>query len=135
MNDNDLDLDIYAILEHYGWTLPAPRGPWVNVRCGEHDDAHASATISADAGAVICHACGFKGSALSIVMRKEGLNKRDAYRHAARLSGRDDADLRFPSATSPRLSGQSGNLRADRPYVVFFSFFIKEFAHVVSLSI
>ena len=41
---DDVVYDIHAVLEHYGWDLPAPRTGWVTVKCHEHPDSHASKT-------------------------------------------------------------------------------------------
>ena len=101
---DDLDYDMHAILENYGWVLPQPRRGWVNVKCGEHDDSHASATLNADQCAVLCMACGFKGNAITIIMDKEKVNANDAHAIAARLSGTSDTDVPARSRTSSRLS-------------------------------
>ena len=87
----DEGFDIIAILEHYGWVLRGARTGWYSTRCYEHDDAHASATINVQVGAVKCMACDFKGNAVSIVANKEGLNYRDAIARAKELSGTGDS--------------------------------------------
>ena len=65
--------DIWPVLEHYGWTLPAPRGVWQSVRCHVHDDKHASCRVSQDAGVIKCLGCEFKGSAIDVVRHYEGI--------------------------------------------------------------
>ena len=113
----DEGFDIIAILEHYGWELRGPRVGWYSTRCYEHDDAHASATINVEVGAVKCMACDFKGNAVSIVAQKEGLNYRDAISRAKELSGTSNSNLYRSPTASPRVSGRQGHNRGDRPYL------------------
>lgn len=109
--------DIYAVLEHYGWELPAPRHGWVNVRCHEHDDTHASATISQDSDGVRCMACGFGGNSIKVIMEKEGLSFANAKQVAEGLSAGSSIDVPRSTSSSPRLSSDSRSIRSDSKYV------------------
>ena len=109
--------DIYAVLEHYGWELPAPRHGWVNVRCNEHDDKHASAVISQDSDGVRCMACGFGGNSIKVIMEKEGLSFANAKQVAEGLSTGSGFDVSRSHSSGLRLSSDSRSIRGDSRYV------------------
>lgn len=68
---------IKPILEHYGARVPTRRG-WFSMKCPFHDDSHASASANLDEGAFCCFACQIKGNAYGIIMKKEGVDFREA---------------------------------------------------------
>lgn len=82
---------IAAVLEHYypRWQPPRDSGrEWVSCLCPSHEETRPSAAVSYRLDAVACLACGFKGSAISIVMREEGISYQEAIKRAASISGR-----------------------------------------------
>jgi hypothetical protein len=109
--------DIYAVLEHYGWDLPAPRHGWINVKCHEHDDSRASAVISQDHDGVRCMACGFGGNSIKVIMEKEGVNFARAKQVAEGLSAGSNIDVSRQRSNGARLSGQARSIRSDGRYV------------------
>lgn len=70
MSDDDLEPALLAVLDHYGW--PEPRYGEHPMRCPVHDDRVASASVNRSKGLWNCHACGKGGSAVEIVMEREG---------------------------------------------------------------
>ena len=79
--------DIWPVLEHYGWDVGAPRYGWVTVKCGIHDDSHASCRVNNELGALACMACGFKGDTIKLIRHMEGCSYVEAVRIAKKLSG------------------------------------------------
>lgn len=67
---------LLAVFDYYG--LPTPGSGERSQRCPVHDDTVASASINRSKGLIYCHACGFGGSAVDLVMVKEGLGYREA---------------------------------------------------------
>ena len=70
---------LYQVLKHYGY--PDKKGfgkQWV--KCPFHDDRHASAAVDWDTNYFTCFACEAKGTAIDLVMQKEGCNLDDAVR-------------------------------------------------------
>lgn len=110
---DDTTYDIHAVLANYGWELPGERSGWVSVRCGEHEDSHASARINYDLGAVKCLGCGFGGDCIAVIRFKDGVSFREAKRIAEALTesgGRDIQQQRGRGGRvpySPRSSGGS----------------------------
>lgn len=109
--------DIWPVLEHYDWQLPAPRGVWQTVKCGAHDDSHMSCRISSDAGQVKCLACGFAGDAIDVVKHYEGIGYKDAVRRCEELTGGSDTHVSGTNRRSRNVSGKSRYQSKRRPYV------------------
>jgi DNA primase len=68
---------IKPILEHYGARVPN-RNNWFSMKCPFHEDSHASASASLKENAFCCFACQMKGNAYAIIMKKEGVDFREA---------------------------------------------------------
>ena len=85
--------DIWPVLEHYGWNMPHARGGWQPIKCKEHGDTHASASVSHDAGVIKCMACDFGGDAITIVRYYEGLGYRDAVSRCEEITGTGDRSV------------------------------------------
>ncbi len=113
----DARFDIWPVLEHYDWELPAPRGTWQTVKCGAHDDSHQSCRISSDAGKVKCLACGFSGDAIDVVQHYEGIGYRDAVSRCEEITGASDGLVSQSSRPRRTVSGKSRYQRRDREYV------------------
>lgn len=82
MNDKH---DLRAVLEHYGTRCPEVRR-WSSIRCVLHDDRQASASVSPDREMFFCHACNFEGDVYAVIMRREGVNFKDAVERAERIT-------------------------------------------------
>jgi len=114
--------DIYAVLAHYGWDLPGERSGWVSVRCGAHEDGHASCRISGDTGYVLCMACSFPkdgkaGDAIDVVRHYEGTGFRDSKRRAEEITAAGGRVVSRSTGASRSVSdGSRGNGR-NRKYV------------------
>ena len=115
-DSHDDHYDIHATLIHYGWDLPPERSGWVSVRCGEHDDHHASARINADLGAVKCLACDFGGDVISVIRQKEQCSYREAVAIAQALTGDEHGDVRSQRGSGRAVPGSPRNRPADRRY-------------------
>ena len=107
-------IPIGPILEHYGWTVPHERPGNVNVKCGEHDDKRASASINFEKGLVKCHGCEFAGDAIKVVMLKEGMEYGEAKRFAAGIAGEGDEAVSGQPRPRHAVSIRSG---VDEAYV------------------
>ena len=95
---------------------PARAVGWVSVRCGEHDDHHASARINADLGAVKCLVCDFGGDVISVIRQKEQCNYREAVAIAQALTGDEHGDVRSQRGSGRAVPGSPRNRPADRRY-------------------
>lgn len=81
-------LTIAAVLEHHGADLHRVRETgWQPLRCPYHNDRTASASVNLAKGAFCCHACGVKGSAISLLMDREGLDYEGALQFAEEALG------------------------------------------------
>lgn len=64
---------LYDVMVHYGYEKPKGFGKqWI--RCPFHDDRHASAAVDWVSNYFTCFACDMKGTALDLVMEKEGVD-------------------------------------------------------------
>ena len=61
---------IRAVLEAHG-AVVRERSGWQPIRCPYHDDRTASASVNTRDGAYLCHACGVKGDAYSLIQAYE----------------------------------------------------------------
>lgn len=93
MNEDQLEQALVAVLDHYGW--PEPRYGEHPMKCPVHDDRVASASVNRTKGLWNCHACGKGGTAVTIVMEREGKE--------------------FPEAVSFVEGLTGGSLRVERP--------------------
>ena len=114
------EYDIYAVLAHYGWDLPGERSGWVSVRCGAHEDGHASCRISGDTGYVLCMACSFPkdgkaGDAIDVVRHYEGTGFRESKRRAEEITAAGGREVPLSTGASRAVSdGSRGNSRNRR---------------------
>lgn len=70
---------LYEVLVHYGYSEPKGIGrQWV--KCPFHADRHASAAVDWGSNYFTCFACEVKGTALDIVMEREGVGLDEATR-------------------------------------------------------
>lgn len=76
-----------TLLTAWEWDLPSADTRWMSVKCGHHDDGHASARVHMDEGAYTCLACGLKaGSPIRLVMAVNGCDARTAINYLRSLS-------------------------------------------------
>lgn len=71
------DMPIVPIVEHYGGEVREGRN--VSVRCFLHADKRRSAVLDTIKQVYYCHTCAQGGNAISLVMMKEGVDKKDAF--------------------------------------------------------
>lgn len=106
---------IAPVLEHYGWDIPDERPGNVPIKCGEHGEKRASASINFEKNVVHCFGCDFAGDAIAIVRRKEGLEYVDAVKFIEGIAGASDSRTpaaRFVGEGIPRAAGnKKGNKR------------------------
>lgn len=72
---------IEQVLKHYYPEFEAPADTdrtWISCLCPAHDESNPSCAVSYELDAVRCLSCGFKGSAISIVKRKEVVSTEQA---------------------------------------------------------
>ena len=108
---------IIPILEHYGAENVSEYHGWRKLKCPFHGDSTASATVNSEINAFKCFACDMAGDTYTIIMKKEGVEFREAYEIAERLSGVSGVKLSKASASGRGVSNKSGNLGAGRKYI------------------
>ena len=87
------DLDITPVIEYYDGHMPYLSGKgWRSMRCPFHPDKTASARTNGHG--FMCHGCGVKGSAIKILMEREGIDFTGAIVKYEEISGRSLEDLR-----------------------------------------
>ena len=103
---------IVQAIQHYypEWQPPTDRGrEWHLTRCPFHGDETPSAAVSFVHDAFVCHACGVKGSAASIIRKKEGPGGNTNQVTADILAGSDDPVREQPTRVTGRgVSGVAG---------------------------
>lgn len=103
---------IADVLLHYfpHWEPPEDRKDWNQCLCPSHNEDRPSCSVSYERDAVNCKACGFKGDAIAIIRRQEGLNYSEAVKRAAELSGASYIPVSGSTArkSSRKVFGQSG---------------------------
>lgn len=83
-----------AVFEHYELPYPQASTGQRSIRCPVHDESNASATVNLEKGVFYCFACGASGNAAHIVMAREGLEVRDAFRYIEEVVGVSDNGVR-----------------------------------------
>ena len=76
-------IPIAVIVTHYGGEVKEGRN--VSVKCCMHHDTRRSAVIDTYGNLYFCHTCGKGGSAVDVVMEKEGLGFKDAVNRAEEI--------------------------------------------------
>lgn len=79
------DLLIAPVVAHYGGEVR--EGKNVSVRCFLHPDKRRSAVIDTVKQVYYCHTCAQGGNAINLVMIKEGVDKKVAYKIAVGITG------------------------------------------------
>lgn len=75
----DMQHEMEVVFEHYDLHLPTGSGDRrVTCPSASHDDRHASASVNASKGLWTCFACERGGSAVDLVMDREGVSYADA---------------------------------------------------------
>jgi DNA primase len=74
------DIPIAIIISYYGGEVREGRA--ASVRCCLHDDSRRSAVLNTYDNLMYCHTCGKGGSAIDVIMEKEGLGYKDAVSRA-----------------------------------------------------
>src|SRR5689334_1952458 len=100
---------ITPVLEFYGAVGVQEDRHWHKVRCPFHDDRTASASVDTIENVYKCFACDYKGSALNLIMMKEGLDYAGATNRYVEIAGEGNLPLRTESRRQRRkpLSGES----------------------------
>ena len=99
---------ITKVIQNYypDWDPPKDRGQeWVSCLCPFHGEARPSATVSFVNDAFACFACGEKGDALALIMRREVIGYREAVEFAEELQpGSRDKIQKVPARKQGRRS-------------------------------
>lgn len=96
-----------------GHDLPRYSGGWLKMCCPFHDETRPSSSVNYDKDAFVCRACDWKGDAISLIKRKEGMGYSDALKFAERVldkrydkiqeqSSRKPGRIVFGEARAPR---------------------------------
>lgn len=62
------------VLSHYGIDTHGHIDGEVMILCPEHSEDRPSCSANLEKGVLHCHACGFKGGVMHLIMRKEGFD-------------------------------------------------------------
>ena len=88
-------ISIEEIVRFYGGEVKQGRN--VSVRCCIHDDSRRSAVIDTYNNLYFCHTCGKGGSALDVIMEKEGIGFKDAVERADEILAGSGNEVRGKS--------------------------------------
>ena len=88
-------IPIGEIVSFYGGEVREGRN--VSVRCCIHNDTRRSAVIDTYGNLYFCHTCGKGGSALDVIMEKEGIGFKDAVERADEIIAGGGAAIRSES--------------------------------------
>lgn len=94
-------IPIGDIIHFYGGEVKEGRN--VSVRCCIHNDTRRSAVIDTYGNLYFCHTCGKGGTAVDIIMEKEGIGFKDAVERADEILAGVGATLR----SEPKRRGRS----------------------------
>lgn len=75
------------VLDRYEVVYRHDREGWQKIRCPVHEDRTPSCSLNLSFGFIECHACPFRGTAVDLVMEKEGLGRAEAFKLVQRLTG------------------------------------------------
>jgi hypothetical protein len=94
---------IYKLFSEWfeGWEAPDNNNEWNKMCCPWHGENRASSSISYDNDAFVCRACGVKGDALSLIMRKEECGFQDSKLYAERILGKSYEGVQGKPARKP----------------------------------
>lgn len=107
---------IGPVLEHYGFDPVAPDRAWHAIRCEFHGDRDASGSVNTVTQVYNCFAglgCP-TGSAVQIVMKKEGLTYSDALFRTEEITGDSDSSVRQGYRGRSSVSRSEGHYRSYR---------------------
>lgn len=107
---------ISTVIEHYGGKELRDAYGWQKIKCPFHEDSHASATANAEMQAFNCFGCGIKGDVYKIIMEKEGVDFREAYAFAERITGESGIALSGFNRSGRGVSGRSRTNSGRRGY-------------------
>lgn len=107
---------IVAIIEHYGGKVGQERSGWYKIKCPFHDDSHASATVNLEYEAFNCFGCGTKGDAYKLIIEQEGVDFREAYLFAERISRESGYALPENNTQRRGVSGRQRTVIGRRGY-------------------
>ena len=88
-------IPIADIVRFYGGEVREGRN--VSVRCCIHEDRRRSAVMDTYGNLYFCHTCGKGGSAIDVIMEKEGLGFKDAVERAREIVARNGSTIRTES--------------------------------------
>lgn len=90
------NLSNVKVLEYYGATDP-PEGPgWKSMLCCFHEEHRPSAR--SNGSGFMCMGCGVKGSPLSLIMEREGIDFKSALSKYEEIVGEELTELRSKSS-------------------------------------
>lgn len=114
VNQNPL-IPIEPVLDEYDVRYNSDRRHWQSVRCPFHEDRQASGSVNLDEAVFVCHGCGCSGSAITVLMKHEGLDYDSARSRYETLSGGKLPDIRRGSRRKPseRLPLEERDYEAD----------------------
>ena len=102
-------ISITTIVSHYGGEVKEGRN--VSVKCCIHHDTRRSAVIDTYNNLYFCHTCGKGGSAVDVVMEKEGLGFKDAINRAEEIvAGSGDTLQQSSQRRGAKLSRRTWNI-------------------------
>ena len=102
-------IPIAVIIRHFGGEVKEGRN--VSVKCCIHHDTRRSAVIDTYGNLYFCHTCGKGGTAIDVIMEKEGIGVKDAFERADEiLSGSGESLQSKSKRGNSRLSRRTWNI-------------------------
>ena len=109
--------DLATVLEYYGVNV-LDRSGWAKCKCFVHEDTHASAAYNLDLQMYNCLVCQLLGDVYTIIMRKEGMDFKDAQRKAEAITHGNSAQIRASShRTGSVLPTRAGNNKGNSKFI------------------
>lgn len=108
-------VDIAAVLEYYGGSVPQVQYGWATMKCPFHRDSEASARVNRDHKRFRCFVCDINGDGFSVVMDREGVDFVSAIEFITGTVGASVEGLRERNTGSrevPRAAGDNPRQRS-----------------------
>lgn len=110
-------LRLKAALEHYGVELRGSRWGEQITLCPVHGERRPSLTVNTDKGVAFCFACGFKGTAVHLVMAMEHCDRAEALKRLEPILRAAGIEMKQSVRSRYQRPGQGRTAASGRRYV------------------
>lgn len=87
MNRGPIIYDIRPVLSHYGVDIKGHRTGWQKILCPVHGESNESCSLNTATNYMACHACGFAGHTIDLIMALESCSREAAKSIAESIAG------------------------------------------------